>query len=60
MLDWIEALSPVLSALIGVISYAILTNYRLDNIESILKPIQDRVNKLETRVTVLEQLRDKQ
>lgn len=54
MLEWVQALTPIFSALVGVISYATLTNYRLDNIEKILAPIQTKVNNLETRVSVLE------
>ena len=40
MLDWIQALSPVLSALIGVFSYATLTNYRLDKLDSQVEKIE--------------------
>lgn len=57
MLDWVQALSPVLSALIGVVSYATLTNYRLDLLDkqvSEINTLRKDVNNLDKRVSVLE------
>ena len=58
MLDWIQALSPVLSALIGVFSYATLTNYRLDKLDSQVEKIETLkkdINGLDKRVSILEE-----
>lgn len=58
MLDWIQALSPVLSALIGVFSYATLTNYRLDKLDSQVEKIEilrKDINGLDKRVSILEE-----
>lgn len=63
MLDWIQALSPVISALIGVISYATLTNYRLDQLDkqvSVINAIKEDVTKLDKRVSILEVKQDKE
>lgn len=57
MLDLIAALSPILSALIGVVSYATLTNYRLDNLDkqvALIHNIEVKLNELDKRVTILE------
>lgn len=57
MLDWVAALSPILSALIGVVSYATLTNYRLDNLDkqvALIHNIEVKLNDLDKRVTILE------
>ena len=57
LIDWIQALSPVLSALIGVFSYATLTNYRLDMLDkqvSEINILRKDVNNLDKRVSVLE------
>lgn len=57
MLEWIQALSPIISALVGVLSYATLTNYRLDNLDKQvveIGKIKTDLAHLETRVTVLE------
>ena len=57
MLEWIQALSPVLSAIIGVVSYATLTNYRLDLLDkqvSEISILRKDVNDLDKRVSVLE------
>lgn len=57
MLDWVQALSPVLSAIIGVVSYATLTNYRLDLLDkqvSEINTLRKDVNNLDKRVSVLE------
>lgn len=57
MLEWIQALSPVLSAIIGVVSYATLTNYRLDLLDKQVSEISllwKDVNDLDKRVSVLE------
>ena len=56
-MNWIEALSPILSALIGVISYSTLTNYRLDKLDKqvdALSSLSDRITKLEVRVDTIE------
>lgn len=58
MLDWIQALSPVLSALIGVFSYATLTNYRLDKLDSQVEKIElikKDITVLDKRVSILEE-----
>ena len=58
MLGWIQALSPVLSALIGVFSYATLTNYRLDKLDSQVEKIEmlkKDINGLDKRVSILEE-----
>lgn len=58
MLDWIQALSPVLSALIGVFSYATLTNYRLDKLDSQVEKMEmlkKDINGLDKRVSILEE-----
>lgn len=58
MLDWIQALSPVLSALIGVFSYATLTNYRLDKLDSQVEKIEHLrkdITVLDKRVSILEE-----
>lgn len=58
MLEWIQALSPVLSALIGVFSYATLTNYRLDKLDSQVEKIEmlkKDINGLDKRVSILEE-----
>ena len=58
MLDWIQALSPVLSALIGVFSYATLTNYRHDKLDSQVEKIEmlkKDINGLDKRVSILEE-----
>ena len=57
MIQWIQALSPVFSALIGVISYASLTNYRLDNLDkqvALISTLEHRINDLDKRITLLE------
>lgn len=57
MMEWLSALSPVISALIGVISYATLTNYRLDNLDKQvveIGKIKEEVANLKTRVVVIE------
>ena len=56
MLEWIQALSPIISALVGVLSYATLTNYRLDNLDKQvieIGKIKTDLSRLETRVTVV-------
>lgn len=57
MLEWVAALSPILSAVIGVVSYATLTNYRLDNLDkqvALIHNIEVKLNDLDKRVTILE------
>jgi len=57
MLDWIQALSPVFSTIIGVVSYATLTNYRLDILDKQVAEIgklRSDVNNLDKRVSILE------
>ena len=57
MIEWVSALSPIFSALIGVISYATLTNYRLDRLDEQVKRINElevRINEHETRISVME------
>ena len=57
MLQWIQALSPLFSALIGVVSYATLTNYRLDLLDkqvSEISTLRADVNQLDKRVSILE------
>lgn len=58
MLEWIQALSPVISALIGVVSYATLTNYRLDNLDKQIDKIdvlKKDISILDKRVSILEE-----
>ncbi|MBO5387247.1 MAG: hypothetical protein J6A59_03805 [Lachnospiraceae bacterium] len=57
MLEWISALSPVISAIIGVLTYSALTNYRLDNLDKQVMEIsrlREDVAKLDKRVSILE------
>ena len=57
MLEWISALSPVISAIIGVLTYSALTNYRLDNLDKQVVEIsrlREDVAKLDKRVSILE------
>lgn len=57
MLDWIQALSPLFSALIGVFTYSTLTNYRLDQLDKQvmeLGKLKADVNNLDKRVSILE------
>lgn len=57
MVEWLSALSPVMSALIGVISYATLTNYRLDRLDEQVKrisTIEETLNNHDKRITLLE------
>ncbi len=57
LLEWIQTLSPVISALIGVLSYATLTNYRLDQLDkqvTELSKLREDVSKLDKRVSILE------
>ena len=57
MLEWISALSPVISAIIGVLTYSALTNYRLDNLDKQvmeISRIREDVAKLDKRVSILE------
>lgn len=57
MLEWISALSPVISAIIGVSTYSALTNYRLDNLDKQVMEIsrlREDVAKLDKRVSILE------
>lgn len=57
MLEWMQALSPLLSALIGVVSYATLTNYRLDQLDkqvSEISTLRADVSNLDKRVSILE------
>lgn len=63
MVEWVSALSPVISALIGVISYATLTNYRLDRLDEQVKrisAIEETLNKHDKRITLLEAKNEKQ
>ena len=56
-MTWIEALTPIISAIIGVISYSTLTNYRLDKLDKqvdALSSLADRITKLEVRVDNIE------
>lgn len=62
MLDWIQALSPLFSALIGVFTYSTLTNYRLDQLDKQvmeLGKLKADVNNLDKRVSILE-VKDKE
>lgn len=57
MLEWVSALSPVISAIIGVLTYSALTNYRLDNLDKQVLEIsrlREDVAKLDKRVSILE------
>lgn len=57
MLEWVSALSPVISAIIGVLTYSALTNYRLDNLDKQVMEIsrlREDVAKLDKRVSILE------
>lgn len=57
MLDWIQALSPIVSALVGVLTYSTLTNYRLDQLDKQVMEIgklRSDVNNLDKRVSILE------
>ena len=57
MLDWIQALTPLLSAFIGVITYSSLTNYRLDLLDkqvAELGKLKSDLNNLDKRVSILE------
>ena len=57
MLEWISALSPVISAIIGVLTYSALTNYRLDNLDKQVMEIsrlREDVAKLDKGVSILE------
>lgn len=57
MLDWVAALSPIFSAVIGVLSYATLTNYRLDRLDEQVKRIdalEKKINEHETRIKIME------
>lgn len=57
MLDWLQALTPLLSAFIGVITYSSLTNYRLDLLDkqvAELGKLKSDLNNLDKRVSILE------
>ena len=57
MLEWVSALSPLISAIIGVLTYSALTNYRLDNLDKQVMEIsrlREDVAKLDKRVSILE------
>lgn len=57
MKDWLVILTPIISALVSAICYSSLTNYRLDNLDkqvAKLSNIEEKLNHLDTRVTVLE------
>ena len=57
MLEWVSALSPVISAIIGVLTYSTLTNYRLDNLDKQVMEIsrlREDIAKLDKRVSILE------
>lgn len=57
MLEWVSALSPVISAIIGVLTYSALTNYRLDNLDKQVMEIsrlREDITKLDKRVSILE------
>lgn len=57
MLEFLTAISPIVSALIGVISYATLTNYRLDKLDDQVAKIfelEDKLNEQDKRITLLE------
>ena len=56
-MEWIAALTPIISAIIGVASYSTLTNYRLDKLDKqvdALSTLTDRITKLEMRVDNIE------
>ena len=56
-MEWITALTPIISAIIGVASYSTLTNYRLDKLDKqvdALSTLADRITKLEMRVDNIE------
>lgn len=58
MLEWITALSPLFSALLGIISYATLTNYRLDQLDKQvgeISSLRKDVSSLDKRVSILEE-----
>ena len=58
MLEWITALSPLFSALLGIISYATLTNYRLDQLDKQVGEISTMrkdISLLDKRVSILEE-----
>lgn len=57
MLQWLEVLSPIISALVGVLTYSTLTNYRLDQLDKQvmeLGKLRADVNNLDKRVSILE------
>lgn len=57
MKDWLVILTPIISALVSAICYSSLTNYRLDNLDkqvAKLSNFEEKLNHLDTRVTVLE------
>lgn len=57
LIEWVSALSPVISAIIGVLTYSALTNYRLDNLDKQvmeISKIREDVAKLDKRVSILE------
>lgn len=57
MLEWMQALTPLLSAFIGVITYSSLTNYRLDLLDkqvAELGKLKSDLNNLDKRVSILE------
>ncbi len=57
LIEWVSALSPVISAIIGVLTYSALTNYRLDNLDKQVMEIsrlREDVAKLDKRVSILE------
>ena len=57
MLEWIQALTPLLSAFIGVITYSSLTNYRLDLLDkqvAELGKLKSDLSNLDKRVSILE------
>lgn len=57
MLEWLQALTPLLSAFIGVITYSSLTNYRLDLLDkqvAELGKLKSDLNNLDKRVSILE------
>ena len=63
MIEWVSSLSPIISALIGVISYATLTNYRLDRLDEQVKrinAIEEKINEHDKRIALLEVKNGKQ
>lgn len=57
MENWFVALSPIISAIISAICFSSLTNYRLDNLDkqvAKISNVEEKLNHLDTRVTVLE------